>query len=132
MNSRERKRRVLRDYPFISLQIQDLKDQYTEVFATATKITTTYSDSSGGSHDNESRIEKRCIKLAEISAKLKKAEAKKKKIENALDELKPYYKFLLIQIDVNGKGLSRVAHMTKRDVSSLSKTHNKALDELKL
>lgn len=132
MNSRERKKRVLRDYPFISLQIQDLIDQYNEVFVTATKITTTYSDTNGGTHDNESRIEKRCIKLAEISARLQKAERKKKKIENAINELKPYYKFLIIQIDVNGKGLSRVAAMTKKDISSLSKTHNKALDALKL
>lgn len=130
--NRKRKKEILRNYPFIPLQIQALIDQYNEVYTAATHITTGYEDSGSGTHDNESKIEKRVIKLAELSMKIKKLQEKQKRIESAIDDLRPYHKFLINQIDVKGKGVSRVAHETHRDVSSLHKTHNKALDNLKI
>lgn len=131
--NRERKKSLLRSYNDVPIDIQALMDQYEEIYTSATHITANYGNESGGSsHNNESKIEKRAIKLAELSVKIRKYKAKQGRIDKAVAKLKPYYQFLIREIDIKQKGVSRVAHETHRDVSSLAKTHNKALDALEL
>lgn len=129
---RERKRAILKDSAFIPLQIQGLKDRYDELLTTATHITAGYEGSGSSTHNNDSKIEKNVVKLTEISLKIAKLEAKYERINKSINELKPYHRFLIIQVDVKGKGIRRVAKETHRDPSSLTKTYNKALDSLKL
>ena len=123
---------MLRNYSFIDLKIQGLLDQYNELFTTATHITPNYESEGGGTHDNESRIEKQTIKLAELAAKIGKEKAKKVKIEKALKKLRPYRRFLITRIDIKGESVNRLARRTHKDPSSLAKVHNRALDELEI
>lgn len=129
--NREQKRQILRRYSNLSMQIQNLTDMYQEIYTEATHITPAYTEGSG-SHDNESKIEKKCIKLAEISERINKAKAKQRRVDKALARLKPYHRYLLTQVDINGQGIKRVANKTHKDPSSLARTYNKALDALNL
>ena len=129
--TREQKIRELKKYPYLSIQLQGLIDDYNELFTSATKITQSYTDTPCV-HDNESKIEKNAVKLAALSRKIEHIKNQQSEIDKALSKVRPYHRFLLTKIDINGESVGKLARSIKRDKSSVYRTHLKALDSLEL
>lgn len=84
MTNKERKRKIelLKQYTDFEKSIQDLKDRYEELYTASTKITPSYSETSGfGGGFDGSKVENNCIKLLEISQKIDRAEERKRQID---------------------------------------------------
>lgn len=128
--TREEKQRVLSNLKFLEMSIKELSDRYEELLTAATHITAGFEERTSSGTNQESMVEKSTIKLTEINHRLNVAVSKKNRILNAIGELKPYYAFLLMEIDVKGKSIGRVSKEIKRKYQTVQKAHSKALDLL--
>lgn len=97
----KQKKAFIRSYPFLSNDIEKLKNEYEELYTKAVRISPQINDNPvQTSKGSESRFENVMIKLVEIQNKVAALERKKNRIERELQNLKPNQRFLIEQIDL--------------------------------
>lgn len=126
------KKRELMGYNQLCMDIETLRDRRIEVFTQATKIISGQSDAMPTNRNNESKIERNIIKLAEIDRKLKQKEERKRVIERELNRLNYKDKVLVKYIYIDKVSCKRVAALLHKDYKYINARTNKALENMNL
>lgn len=127
----KKKIKLLRHYNDIDIDIQKLTDEKETLFTTATKITPTLSDMPGA-HNNESKVESMCVKLADIDLRIKQKERTKYAIDKALSELNAKEYSVIVGTDLANVSIYKYARRFHKSFNSVKKIHDEAINKLSL
>lgn len=133
MTNKERKRKIelLKQYTDIEKSIQDLKDRYEELYTASTKITPSYSETSGfGGGFDGSKVENNCIKLLEISQKIDRVEERKRQIDQNIKSMSYIQRKVVQYVDIEHHSVYQFAKLHKSDYNNIKKIHNRAIDSM--
>lgn len=133
MTNKERKRKIelLKQYTDIEKSIQDLKDRYEELYTASTKITPSYSETSGfGGGFDGSKVENNCIKLLEISQKIDRAEERLREINTALMKLNYSQRKLVEYVAIECHTIGQATRFFGRTYSNTKVSFNTAITKM--
>lgn len=128
--TRSEKKKYLYSYYWIDENISKLREEYDILIAQATKVSPGESDGSQHTGNSESKVEKYAVKLAEIEAKIARAQNKKARIDAEIKRLKPHQRYLIEMVEFKHIPISRVAKITDRDVSTIRQNINRCIDRM--
>ena len=129
--TRQEKKCILKKYPRICEQIEQINNRIEEIRTAGEKITQSYSDV-GYSSSSESKVERAAVKIPDLEAELKKKIEEKNKIDNALLSLRSNQRELLKMIYIDGISQNRVAQLLHKTPNTIRTVVNRAVDELVL
>lgn len=129
-----RNKRILNGYNHLLKRIDDLTNEYAELYTQATKINQVLNDDVRPvNHDVKSKVEGITIKLAETKAALERAIAKRNKIDKALERLPVKYQLLVKAVDINNQRISRaVNQLGFKNYKYACRKHREIIEDLNI
>ena len=125
--TRQEKKNFLRKYPHICDQIEQINNRIEEIRTAGEKITQSYSDV-GYSSSSESKVERAAVKIPDLEAELRKKNAEKERIDNAIRSLRSNQRELLKMIYFDGISQNRVAQILHKTPNTIRNVVNHAID----
>lgn len=129
--TRQEKKCILKKYPRICEQIEQINNRIEEIRTAGEKITQSYSDV-GYSSSSESKVERAAVKIPDLEAELRKKTAEKERIDNAIRSLRSNQQELVKMIYIDGISQNRVAQLLHKTPNTIRTVVNRAVDELVL
>lgn len=127
--NRQEKKKYLRGYQNVKSDIKKLEDEYETIFTEATRIVPMLTGMPS-SNVKDDRVLKYIMKLTEIQKRLTEKKKKLSCIENEINNLRPFHRHLITQIDLNHVPIRIVAKQISRDEQSIKKMHNRIVDKM--
>ena len=127
--NRNEKKRYLQGYQNAIINLEKLQEEYETVFTQATKIVPELSGMPS-SNVKDDKMLKYSIKLAEISAKIKRVKGKISKIDKELANLRPYHKQLIEMTDINRFPIALVAQKMQLTEHAVRTKRNRIIDKM--
>lgn len=128
----KQKIRLLQSYTDLEKSILELEEKYEELFALSTKITPSYSESTGGGGFDNSKIEKNCIKLYELEAKKQKLIEKKTSIDDNLKTLTYMQRKVINYTCIENHSLYQASRYFKRSYNDIKGIYTRAITKIAL
>ena len=129
--TRQEKKCILKKYPRICDQIEQINNRIEEIRTAGEKITQSYSHI-GYSSSSESQSERAAVKIPDLEAELRKKTAEKERIDSAIRSLRSNQRELLKMIYFDGISQNRVAQLLNKTPNTIRTVVNRAVDELVL
>ena len=129
--TRQEKKCILKKYPRICEQIEQINNRIEEIRTAGEKITQSYSDV-GYSSGIDSKVERAAVKIPDLEADLIKKTAEKERIDNAIRSLRSNQQELIKMIYIDGISQNRVAQLLHKTPNTIRTVVNRAVDELVL
>ena len=129
--TRQEKKCILKKYPRICEQIEQINNRIEEIRTAGEKITQSYSDV-GYSSSSESKVERAAVKIPDLEAELRKKTAEKERIDSAIRSLRSNQQELIKMIYIDGISQNRVAQLLHKTPNTIRTVVNRAVDELVL
>lgn len=129
--TRQEKKNFLRKYPHICDQIEKINNRLEEIRTAGEKMTPSYSDV-GYSSGIDSKVERAAVKIPDLEAELRKKNAEKERIDNAIRSLRSNQQELVKMIYIDGISQNRVAQLLHKTPNTIRTVVNRAVDELVL
>lgn len=125
--TRQEKKCILKKYPRICEQIEQINNRIEEIRTAGEKITQSYSDV-GYSSSSESKVERAAVKIPDLEAELRKKTAEKERIDNAIRSLRSNQQELIKMIYIDGISQNRVAQILHKTPNTIRNVVNHAID----
>ena len=129
--TRQEKKCILKKYPRICEQIEQINNMIEEIRTAGEKITQSYSDV-GYSSSSESKVERAAVKIPDLEVELRKKTAEKERIDSAIRSLRSNQQELVKMIYIDGISQNRVAQLLHKTPNTIRTVVNRAVDELVL
>lgn len=113
------------------MKVLQLEEDILYLETVAEKITTSYSeDKGGGSFDTTSKIEKNCVKIADLQTKIDFLRAKITHTEDLMLKLKPYQRYIVSNCIVHHIPYSVMAEQEDTTANNIQKIIDNAINWL--
>lgn len=128
-----RNKRILSGYNYLLKKIDDLTNEYAELYTQATKINQTLSDDvRPANHDAKSKVEGITIKLAEKKAALERAINRRNKIDKAIGRLSYKWQFIIKTVDIDGRSLKSASDQLDMNYQYVCNKHVEIVEGLRI